>query len=124
MKWILVAAMVFSLSAYGDDDHHRLPMDLHDLALTKQQLRSVEEAMKEYQSSYRRYHHRKEKDQDELNALFLSSTFDAETFRAKSMEREKVSIEIRSRLLERLHSVLTPEQRARYIHHLEEWDSD
>lgn len=124
MKWILVAAMVFSLSAYGDDDHHRLPMDLHDLALTKQQLHSVEEAMKEYQSSYRRYHHRKEKDQDELNALFLSSTFDAETFRAKSMEREKVSIEIRSRLLERLHSVLTPEQRARYIHHLEEWDSD
>ena len=124
MKWIIVAAMVFSLSAYGDDDHHRLPMDLHDLALTKQQHRAVEEAMKEYQSSYRRYHHSKEKDQDEMNALFLSPTFDSEAFRAKSMEREKASIEIRARLLERLHSVLSPEQRARYIRHLEEWDSD
>lgn len=124
MKWIIVVLIVFSLSAYGDDDHHRFPMDLHDLGLTKQQHRLVEEAMKEYQSSYRRYHHRKEKDQDALNALFLSPSFDSETFRTKSLEREKVSIEIRARLLERLHGVLTPEQRTQYIHHLEEWDSD
>ncbi len=124
MKWIIVLAMFLSLSAYGDDDNHRFPMDLHDLGLTKQQHRVVEEAMKEYQHSNRRYHHQREKDQDTLNALFLSPSFDSESFRAKSLEREKASIEIRVRLLERLHSVLTPEQKRRYIHHLEEWDSD
>jgi protein CpxP len=124
MKWILVLAMLLTLSAYGDDDNHRFPMDLHDLGLTKQQHRVVEEAMKEYQYSNRRYHHQREKDQDALNALFLSPSFDSESFRAKSLEREKASIEIRARLLERLHSILTPEQKRRYIHHLEEWDSD
>lgn len=124
MKWIIVLAMFLSLCAYGDDDHHRFPMDLHDLALTKQQLRAVEEAMKEYQYSNRRYHQRSEKDQDALNALFLSPSFDSESFRAKSLEREKASIAIRARLLERLHSVLSFEQKRRYIHHLEEWDSD
>lgn len=124
MKWIIVLTMFLSLCAYGDDDHHRFPMDLHDLALTKSQLRIVEEAMKEYQYSNRRFHHQSKKDQEALNALFLSPSFDAETFRAKSLEREKASIAIRTRLLEKLHSVLTPEQKRRYVHHLEEWDND
>jgi len=124
MKWIIVLAMLLALSAYGDDDHHRFPMDLHDLGLTKQQHRIVEEAMKEYQYSNRRFHQRSEKDQDALNGLFLSPSFDSEAFRAKSLEREKASIAIRARLLERLHSVLTPEQKRRYVHHLKEWDSD
>lgn len=124
MKWIIVLAMFLSLCAYGDDDHHRFPMDLYDLGLTKQQLRAVEEAMKEYQYSNRRFHHQSKKDQDTLNALFLSPSFDAESFRAKSLEREKASIAIRARLLERLHAILTPEQKRRYVHHLQEWDSD
>lgn len=106
--------------SYADD--HRLPMDLHDLGLSKQQHRSVEEAMKEYQLSYRRYHHQSEKSQEELNTLFLDSTFDAELFRTKNLEMEKASIDIRTRLFERLHAILTPEQKRRFIRHMEEWD--
>ena len=124
MKWIIVFTMFLSLCSYGDDDHHRFPLDLHDLGLSKQQLRSVEEAMKEYQTSNRRYHHQSKKDQDALNALFLSPSFDSEAFRAKSLEREKASIAIRARLLERLHRTLTSEQKRRFISHLEEWDDD
>lgn len=124
MKWIIALAMLLALCAYGDDDHHRFPMDLHDLGLTKQQHRMVEEAMKEYQYSNRQYHRQSKKDQDALNALFLNPSFDSETFRAKSLEREKASIEIRARLLERLHRTLSPEQKRRFISHLEEWDDD
>lgn len=123
MKWIIIFVMLISHSLYGDDDHH-FPMDFHDLGLTKQQHRVVEEAMKEYQSSNRRYHHQNEKAQDELNGLFLSSSFDSQAYRTKSLERENASIEIRARLLERLHNVLSPEQRRRFVGHLEEWDSD
>jgi len=94
------------------------------MGLTKQQHRVVEEAMKEYQTSNRRYHHQKEKAQEELNTLFLSPSFDSQTYRVKNLEREKASIEIRARLLERLHPILTPEQRRRFVAHLEEWDSD
>lgn len=108
--------------AYADD--HQLPMDLRDLGLSKQQHRVVEEAMKEYQYSNRRLHHQRETSQEELNVLFLASSFDAEKFRAKNLEMEKASIEIRTRLFERLHSVLTFEQKRRFIRHLEEWDSE
>ncbi len=124
MKWIIVFTMLLSLCSYGDDDHHRFPLDLHDLGLSKQQLRSVEEAMKEYQYSYRRYHHQSEKTQEELNTLFLNPSFDSESFRAKSLELQRTSIEIRTRLFERLHRVLTSEQKRRFISHLEEWDDD
>lgn len=123
MKWIIVLVMVISLSAFGDDDHH-FPMDLHDLGLTKQQHHTVEEAMKEYQYSNRRYHQQKEKTQEELNALFLSPSFDAEAFRTKNLEMEKASINIRIRLFERLHAIFTPEQKRRFTNHLEEWDSE
>jgi len=124
MKRIAFVMLLMFLinTAYADD--HRLPMDLHDLGLSKQQHRAVEDAMKEYQHSYRRYHHQSEKSQEELNALFLDPTFDADKFRAKSLEREKASVEIRTRLFERLHTVLTPEQKRRFIRHLEEWDSE
>lgn len=127
MKWIFSVIAVLCLSGinpiYADDDH-RFPMDLHDLGLTKQQHRSLEEAMKEYQYAYRRYHHQNERAQEELNALFLNSSFDAEAFRAKSLEMERGSIEIRIRLFERLHTILTPEQKRRFSRHLEELDSE
>lgn len=121
--FLVMLMILFGLNhSYADD--HRLPMDLHDLGLSKQQHRLAEEAMKEYQLSYRRHHHQSEKSQEELNALFLEPVFDAEMFRAKNLEMEKSSIEIRTRLFERLHAILTPEQKRRFIRHLEEWDSE
>lgn len=125
MKWITIFIMFISLLnlnfAFADDEH-RFPMDLHDLGLTKQQHRSVEEAMKEYQYAYRRFHHQSEKTQEELNVLFLNPSFDSETFRAKSLELERGSIEIRILLFKRIHTILSPEQKRRFIRHLEEWE--
>jgi len=127
MNRITVLIMILFLSvAYNAsaDDDHRFPMDLHDLGLSKQQHRLVEEAMKEYQSSYRSYHHHSKKAQENLSALFLSPSFDSETYRTKSLEEEKISIEIRVRLFEKLHAILTPEQKRLFVRHLKEWDSE
>lgn len=115
MLLVLAAAL-----AFGDD--HRFPMDLHDLELTSKQHKAVEAAMKEYQSSYRRYHRQSEKTQEELGDLFLNPVFDEKTFRTKHMEMVRGSVEIRTRLFARLHAILTPEQKRRYIRHMEEWE--
>lgn len=119
--YLVTLIMFIGMSQIYADDH-RLPMDLNDLGLSKQQHRAVEEAMKEYQYSYRRYHHQSEKSQEELNALFLDPIFDAEAFKIKNFEMEKNSVEIRTRLFERLHTILTPEQKRRFIRHMKEWD--
>lgn len=115
---VLVLAVAF---AFGDDEH-RFPMDLHDLELTSKQHKAVEAAMKEYQSSYRRHHRQNEKTQEELGALFLNPVFDEKTFRTKHMEMVLDSVEIRTRLYVRIHSILTPEQKKRFIRHMEEWE--
>lgn len=126
MSWIQIIIVSLCLTTanpvYADDDVRSFPMDLHDLGLTHQQHKSVEAAMKEYQHAYRRHHRQSEKTQDELNSLFLSPTFDTETFRTKNLEMERTSIEIRTRLFERLHKILTPEQKRRFIRHIKEWE--
>jgi len=126
MKWIMLLGMSLCLAwfspSYADNDGHRFPMDLDDLGLTQQQHRSVEDAMKEYQQAYRKYHHQSKQTQLDINGLFLAPTFDTELFRAKNLEMERMSIEIRVRLFERLHTILTPEQKRRFIQHMREWE--
>ena len=125
MKWILTFITTLFLLGlnplYGDDDN-RFPMDLSDLGLTQKQHRVVESAMREYQLSYRRYHHQNEKVQKELNALFMAQTFDEKSFQSKNLEIQKSSIEIRTQLLKRVHTILNQEQKRRFVHHLEEWE--
>lgn len=119
----LILAMMLALThAYADDDNHRFPMDLHDLKLSPQQHKAVESAMKEYQHDYRRFHRQNEKIEEESNLLLLEPTFDEKMFRTKNMEMARASIEIRTRLFSRLHTILTLEQKRRFIRHIEEWD--
>lgn len=126
MKWFLVLATILSF-AFAESYHHQeaqalFPMDLHDLKLTPQQHKAVENAMKEYQSAYRRYHRQNDAVQEELNAIFADPQFDPSRFQTKSMEIEREAITIRTQLFSRLHAILTPEQRKRFIHHLREWE--
>jgi len=108
--------------SYADD--HRFPMDLDDLNLSPSQHKAVESAMREYRHAYRAYHLRSEKSRQELNVLFVQPVFDEEAFRAKNLETESASIEIRTRLFSRLHTILTPDQKRQFIRHIEEWDSE
>lgn len=126
MKWHILMAITLSLASatlcYADEDRHRFPMDFHDLGLTSKQHKEVQEAMKEYQHDSRRYHAQSAKIQQELNALFLNPTFDEESFRAKNIQMQRSSVDVRSRLFSRLHKILTPQQKQRFILHIEEWE--
>lgn len=86
MKWIIVLATLLALS-YGDDDHHRFPMDLHDLGLTKQQHRIVEGHIERVSNA----NHTDSTNQSEKIKMFLMGCFkfvsDSEAFRAKSLEK-------------------------------------
>lgn len=114
-------ALIVNLS-YAEEEAHRFPMDLHDLSLTSQQHKAVESAMREYQHAYRNYREESEKRRQELNLLFVQPVFDEESFRAKNLEMGRASIEIRTRLFSRLHTILTAEQKRRFIRHIQEWD--
>lgn len=118
----LITALSLIVNFSYADENRRFPMDLHDLSLTSQQHKAVETAMKEYQHTYRNYHVQSEKTRQELNVLFVQPVFDEELFRSKNLEMERASIEIRARLFSRLHTILTAEQKRRFIRHIQEWD--
>ncbi|MFA6189781.1 MAG: periplasmic heavy metal sensor [Sulfuricurvum sp.] len=113
---------VWADSSKMDEDHRRFPMDLDDLHLSAQQHQAVKEIMREYQSSSRLYHKQNAKTQLELNALFLNPAFDDKVYRARSMEIQSSSIEIQTRLLKKLHTILTPQQKKQFIRHIQEWE--
>lgn len=120
---ILIALLSLSFnSSCADEKSHRFPMDLHDLKLTSQQHKEVEKALKEYRHAYRIQHIQNEKTRQELNRLFVQPVFDEELFRTKNMERKRGSNEIQIRFYSRLHNILTPEQKRRFIRHIEEWN--
>ncbi len=119
---LAVFALMVSTVSFADDDNLRFPMDLHDLRLNSKQHHEVEAAMKEYQKEYRRFHRQNEKTEQDIRTLFLNPVFDERTFQAKHMEMARVSADIRTRLFARLHSILTPEQKRRFIRHMEEWE--
>lgn len=122
LRFLITAMLLIVNLSYADDEAHRFPMDLHDLSLTSQQHKAVESAMREYQHAYRTYHDQSEKTRQELNLLFVQPTFDEKSFYTKNMEMERTSIEIRTRLFSRLHTILTPDQKRRFIRHIQEWD--
>lgn len=121
IQLIATVSLLCTLS-FADGENHRFPMDLPDLGLTSQQHKAVETAMKEYRQAYRIHHRSREKTQQELNALFLQPTFNETVFRTKMMDIQNGSIEIRTRLFARLHGILTPEQKRRFLRHVEEWE--
>jgi len=122
IMFISLVCLVWADSSKMEDDHHRFPMDLHDLQLTSQQYQAVKEVMREYQSSSRLYHRQNGKTRQELNSLFLNPTFDEKSFRAKSLEMQNTSIEIQTRLLKKLHAILTSQQKQKFIRHIQEWE--
>lgn len=113
---------VWADSSKIEDDHHPFPMDLHDLQLTPKQHQAVEEAMREYQNASRRFHQQNFQTQQELKELFSNPVFDETSFRAKSMQMQQISVEIQIRLFKRLHTILTPQQKQRFIRHMQEWE--
>lgn len=126
MKSLLVfmslLCFIWADSYKNDDDHHRFPMDLDDLHLTPQQHQAVKEVMREYQSSSRLYHKQNAKMQVELNTLFLNPVFDEKAYCAKSIAMQTSSIEIQTRLLKKLHLILTPQQKRQFVRHIQEWE--
>lgn len=120
--FLSLVCFVWADSSQMEDDHHRFPMDLDDLHLTAQQYKVVKEVMREYQSSARLYHKQNAKTQLELNALFLSPAFDEKVFRLKSTEMHISSVDIQTRLLKKLHAILTPQQKQQFIRHMQEWE--
>jgi len=121
----LIVLTLFAL-AFSDDDRHdehgyHLPRDLRHLGLSERQheaLKGVLHTYRDQMVSLRRDH---ETTLKQAERLFVQDHFDAEAYKAAAARLEARETEIETELLSQIHTLLTPEQRSRFVDRLDEW---
>ncbi len=125
LAFLLVAGFLLG----DDDDHdryerHHIPKDLSFLDLSRDQSSRVREILYDYKHALKRFRHEKKEHAHEAGELFVQGEFDAAKYKAMRGELESRAIRIQADFLQKLHAILTPKQRKRFLHYFDEWDVD
>jgi Spy/CpxP family protein refolding chaperone len=123
MKILLIFLTILSLSwADHDEDRHHIPKDLGFLELTKEQQPWVLAMLYEYRHKMKAYRHEKKAHRKTAEKLFKEEMFDVQLYEALTLELGKEAVALQADFLKKLHAVLTPEQRERFVKRFEEWE--
>lgn len=129
IKAFLALLLVAGFAFGDDDDHHRrgyeehhIPKDLSFLELSSEQHRKVKAILYEYKHALKRFRHEKKEHARAMEALFVKETFDTAAYEKESLELDARAVVIQSDFLAKLHAVLNPDQRQRFLHYFDEWD--
>lgn len=129
IKAFLAFLMVAGFLLGDDDGHHRyerhhIPKDLSFLDLNRDQYHEVKAILYDYKHALKRFRHEKKEHEHDAGELFVKARFDAAKYEAMRGELETRAIRIQADFLQKLHKVLTPHQRKRFLHYFDEWDVD
>jgi len=127
---ILLCSIIFStlLFADKDNDHHKkykkdhIYKNLDFLDLNKKQYSQIREVLIQYKKEYRKFYHFKEKQEEKLEALVKSETFDKILYIRILENIKNIATHIEATNIEKIHSILNATQRERFSHYLEEWE--
>ena len=125
MRVILVLVILFT-SIFADDDYKKIHLkrDLSYLHLTKSQKRVIKEALIKYRLDIKRLHHLEEKIEKEIERKFKSNSFKKEDYIDKVKDIKHKMLKIEGEFFEKIHKILTKEQRERFSNFIEEWEHD
>jgi Spy/CpxP family protein refolding chaperone len=125
MRWILILLLCWgTLQADDDSDELHLPRDLSTLELTPRQQQAIGEILERNMKQLHRLHEEREQLEKRLAELFVASDFDARAFEEALLETRRKAARIETELFARIHALLTPQQRRRFIRHMKEWELD
>jgi len=123
MKVLLI--LLLALSLYADHDgrkEHHLSKDLSYLDLSNTQQESAKHIIKTYRHALKQYREFKEDVEQQKMQLFQEDTLNEEAFvKLQTTIYQKASA-IENRFLTQMHILLTPGQREKFSHNLEEWE--
>lgn len=122
MKFILI--VLLALSLYGGDGkkEHHLSKDLSYLELSSEQKESVKSLIKRYRVDIKAFREFKEKMEDEKEALVTREVLNEEDLQKINQAISQKASALESHFLVQMHHLLTPEQRQKFAHNLEEWE--
>ena len=122
MKIFLICIMAFSLYASDGKKEHHLSKDLSYLDLSSQQKEHAKGIIKEYRSALKAFHEFKENMEKQKESLIMKETLKEEDLQRIHQALNDKANTIENRFLLQMHRLLTPEQRKKFAHNLEEWE--
>jgi len=123
MKLLLI--FLLTLSLYADHDgkkEHQLSKDLSSLDLSSDQKERAKSLLKQYRVDLKVFREFKETMEDQKERLFMQERLNEEDLQAINQAIHQKAKALESSFLVQMHRLLTPEQRQKFAHNLEEWE--
>jgi len=131
MRMVLIVLLLSSLLFSDQDKHHEdekknihMPYDMHYLDLTPLQQKKIRSLMISSRERRKKLHENTEVIERSLSALLGQEYFDKQTFIDRQLQLKKEALQIEADLLAGIHSILTKQQRKKFVHYLKEWEID
>ncbi|XOB62188.1 Spy/CpxP family protein refolding chaperone [Campylobacterota bacterium DY0563] len=108
----------FDLEEYKKEHIHK---NLDYLNLDEKQLEKIKRTLIEYRKRYSKYTKKRAHKEEKLKEIFKSKEFDEDKYEDILEDIIEDEIELETKVLKKIHSVLTPEQREKFSFYLKEW---
>jgi len=118
---LLIIFLLFT-NIYADNDRKHINKELSHLNLTKNQLKKIKNTLKEFRNGLKQYRDLKEDIEDEREDIFSQNTLDIKKLNKLNKILDNKSNDIENKLLKKIHSILTPKQRAKFIDDFDDWE--
>jgi len=121
--FLFLINILFS-DGHDDDDHHLYKKDLTFLALNPSQQIIVKKILQDYRIKMKSLKQTQKMLAKQKQTIFLQDQFDSIKMQQFNREWSDKASFAEIEFLERMHAVLTFEQKKKFIHYMDEWEID
>ncbi|MCJ7765450.1 MAG: periplasmic heavy metal sensor [Thiovulaceae bacterium] len=120
--FLLLATLLFADSDKHEHKEHHLSLDMSYLHLTSEQHAQARTIAQTYKQRHKAFHHLKKETRKAVSKLFEAESFDAAAFIRLTAELNQRAAEIQAEFFSRMHAILSPSQKKRFVDYMEEWE--
>ncbi|QKF83519.1 Spy/CpxP family protein refolding chaperone [Halarcobacter ebronensis] len=132
LKILVVLCSLFLLTQLFASDHKyeheyeehnstHIYKNLDYLQLSSQQTEEIKNILIKYRKKYAHYAQKRARKESSLKELFKKDSFDEKEYEEALEEIIEDEIELETKMLKKIHSVLSPKQREKFSYYLKEW---
>lgn len=125
MKILKILILLFSLSTicFSSEYNHNkhIYKNLDYLNLDKHQINKIKEILLEYQEDYEDFYIEKNKKEKKLKELIQDNQFNEDKYEDILEDIYEELVELETEFIERIHRVLSKEQRQKFSLYIKEW---
>ena len=121
---LILSLLIYTLFADSDEEkhHHYYHKDLTYLNLDHDQKKSLKHILKEYRKNIKHYRENKKEILKQKQIIFSQDDFDTTKLEKLNLEVAKLATQLEVKFLQQIHTLLSKEQRIKFIEYIDEWE--